>query len=332
MTLLNITKNISHIAVLILLIVPVVLYFYLKLSRRQVKYPIVKNWMKDMVYLCQFPCSPEMRSISPFALKLETWLRLTGVQYTNVYTTTFSKSTKTIPYIELNGEEIADSSLIIDRFKKMFEVNPDKYLSPEEHALSHTIQRMTECSTIKYAFYWRYGKMMPFFYDSAVRKWEQTRKLTFGFKTVQPLVSRIRAHFSGVSRLSNSDQLAQCKKDFAALSTILGEKEYFLGTENPTTVDCVVFGIIVQFFLTPSASSCPALENSINHSYRNLSYFVKRIQNKLWPDWDEMCSSMGFKTGVEGKTFGTLTPVKTSQKPPCKTPSVIRSRANARKS
>jgi len=328
MTLLNITKNISHTAVLLLVIVPVALYSYLKLSRRKVKHPIVKKWAKDMVYLCQFPCSPEMRSISPFALKLETWLRLTGVQYTNVYTTTFSKSTKTIPYIELNGEEIADSSLIIDRFKKIFEVNPDKYLSPEEHALSHTIQRMAECNTIKYAFYWRYGKMMPFFYDCAVSQWEQTRKLTFGFKTVQPLVSRIRAHFSGVSRLSNSDQLAQCKKDFAALSTFLGKKEYFLGTKEPTTVDCVVFGIIVQFFLMPSASSCPALENSINHSYRNLSYFVKRIQKKLWPDWDEMCSSMGFKTGVEGKTFGTLTPVKT----PWESPPLSRSRAKTRKS
>merc|ERR1719177_94752 len=132
MTLLNITKNISHIAVLILLIVPVVLYFYLKLSRRQVKYPIVKNWMKDMVYLCQFPCSPEMRSISPFALKLETWLRLTGVQYTNVYTTTFSKSTKTIPYIELNGKEFADTSVIIKEFKKNFKVDPDEKLNSKQ--------------------------------------------------------------------------------------------------------------------------------------------------------------------------------------------------------
>merc|ERR1719233_2877837 len=112
MTLLEITKNISHLAVFTLVMIPVSLWLYLKLVRRDSKHPIVKNWVKDMVYLCQFPCSPEMRSISPFALKLETWLRLTGIQYTNVYTTTFSKSTKMIPYIELNGEEIADSSVI----------------------------------------------------------------------------------------------------------------------------------------------------------------------------------------------------------------------------
>merc|ERR1719245_1850409 len=102
-------------------VTPVVaIYLYFKLKPKKEVYPMVKNWKKDMVYLCQFPCSPNMRSISPFALKLETWLRLTGIQYTNVYTTTFSKSTKTIPYVELNGEEIADSSLIIDQFKKIF--------------------------------------------------------------------------------------------------------------------------------------------------------------------------------------------------------------------
>merc|ERR1719233_2758095 len=112
MKLLNITKNIGHITLITLISVPMTLYLYLKLTRKKDKHPMVKKWVKDMVYLCQFPCSPEMRSISPFALKLETWLRLTGIRYTNVYTTTFSKSTKMIPYIELNGKEIADSGLI----------------------------------------------------------------------------------------------------------------------------------------------------------------------------------------------------------------------------
>jgi len=315
MKLLNITKNIGHVAIITFISVPVSLYLYLKLKPKKDKHPIVKNWVQDMVYLCQFPCSPEMRSISPFALKLETWLRLTGIQYTNVYTTTFSKSTKMIPYIELNGEEIADSSVVIERFKEMFQVNPDEILQPAQQALGHTIQRMAECSTIKYAFYWRYGKMMPFFYDSAVSKWEQTRGLSFGFKKVQPYMSRARAYFSGVSRLSSSEQETQCTKDFAALSTFLGENNYFLGTEEPTTIDCVVFGIIVQFFLMPSANNCPVLKNSINHSFTNLSEFVKRIQEKLWPDWDDMCSSMGFKKG-KGKTFGTLTPVNTPVKTP----------------
>ena len=121
-----------------------------------------------MIYLCQFPCSPKMRSISPFAIKLETWLRLTGIQYTNVYTSTFSKSTKQIPYIELNGEELAETSVIIEKFKKIFQVDPDQMLNPKQRALGHSIKRMLESYTVKYAFYWRYGRMMPRFYEKVL--------------------------------------------------------------------------------------------------------------------------------------------------------------------
>ena len=41
------------------------------------------DWKKDVVYLCQFPLVPSVRTISPFAIKLETWLRVSGKPYLN---------------------------------------------------------------------------------------------------------------------------------------------------------------------------------------------------------------------------------------------------------
>merc|ERR1719184_368049 len=246
-----------------------------------------------------------MRSISPFALKLETWLRLTGIQYTNVYTTTFSKSTKMIPYIELNGKEMADTSVIIEDFKKMFQVNPDENLSPKQLALGHALKRMVECYTVKYAFYWRYGKMMPEFYEKAITPWEQTTSTTF-FRKIQPVISRVRAYFNGISRLSSQHQVEQCRQDFEVLSIFLGKKDYFLETDQPTTTDCVIFGILVQFFWMLDENMCPELESPINNSYKNLRHFTQRMKEKLWPDWNKMCVSMGSRLGVEDKSFGSI--------------------------
>ena len=65
------------------------------------------QWERDVVYLVQFPTAPHCRTISPFALKLETWLRAAKIKYEPVYSLKFSTATGQIPYIELNGEEIA---------------------------------------------------------------------------------------------------------------------------------------------------------------------------------------------------------------------------------
>lgn len=39
------------------------------------------NFEKDIVYLYQFSRTPVLPSISPYCLKVETWLRLTGLKY-----------------------------------------------------------------------------------------------------------------------------------------------------------------------------------------------------------------------------------------------------------
>lgn len=39
------------------------------------------NFEKDVVYLYQFSRTPLLPSLSPFCLKVESWLRLTGIKY-----------------------------------------------------------------------------------------------------------------------------------------------------------------------------------------------------------------------------------------------------------
>ena len=71
------------------------------------------QWERDVVYLVQFPTAPHCRTISPFALKLETWLRACKIKYEPVYSLKFSTATGQIPYVELNGEEIAGRANVV---------------------------------------------------------------------------------------------------------------------------------------------------------------------------------------------------------------------------
>ncbi|KAL1116978.1 hypothetical protein AAG570_004306 [Ranatra chinensis] len=43
--------------------------------------PRKANYEKDVVYLFQFSRTPVVPSMSPFCLKVETWLRLAGLKY-----------------------------------------------------------------------------------------------------------------------------------------------------------------------------------------------------------------------------------------------------------
>lgn len=48
----------------------------------QPKFPVKKqNFEKDIVYLYQFSRTPVIPSMSPYCLKVETWLRLAGLKY-----------------------------------------------------------------------------------------------------------------------------------------------------------------------------------------------------------------------------------------------------------
>ena len=74
-----------------------------------------------------------------------------------------------------------------------------------------------------------------------------------------------------------------CPQD--AVAKILGKKPYFLGTK-PTTIDCLLFGHLVQFLYIPMDFPQKAY---MRENCKNLVDYVDRIKCEFWPDWDEEC-------------------------------------------
>jgi len=81
----------------------------------------------------------------PFPLKLIKWLDLSGLPYRQVYEDNSMKGPKKkSPWIELDGEAIADSELIIETLAHRSGFDVDHGLTSEQRALSHAVRRMLE--------------------------------------------------------------------------------------------------------------------------------------------------------------------------------------------
>ena len=73
--------------------------------------------------------------------------------------------------------------------------------------------------------------------------------------------------------------------DLRAMSTMLGDKQYFMGDE-PTRVDATMFGFLCMLiFGMPAEASSHKL---LNNELQNLVKYVYRMKERFWPDWDSI--------------------------------------------
>jgi hypothetical protein len=145
-------------------------------------------------------------------------------------------------------------------------------------------------------FHWRYGYNMPEFLEKLIEPYFHLvpgRSLAF-FRYLQPYIMVIKTKMHGLGRHSLSEIAQFSFKDLDALALLLGEKPFFNG-EDPSTIDCTLFGHLVQFVYMPL--DIPQ-KQYIQENCPNLELYVDRIKNHLWPDWDEMCKG----SCMEGKT------------------------------
>lgn len=153
------------------------------------------DWEKDKIYLYQFSRCPTIASASPFCLKVETFLRMTGLPYENIDHKMKYKSKKgQLPFIELNGKEIADSDLIIKELSEKFEKNLDDGLTAEQRVTSHALESMLNNHTGWVSRWWRYNNPREFLetakldvkqaVNSVLPKGVLTLLLKLGFKSV----------------------------------------------------------------------------------------------------------------------------------------------------
>ncbi|XP_059219486.1 failed axon connections isoform X2 [Stomoxys calcitrans] len=262
------------------------------------------NFEKDMIYLYQFSRTPLLPSLSPYCLKVETWLRLAGLKYENVdHKMRFRSKKGQLPFIELNGEEIADSAIIIKDLSAKYGKDLDAGLTTEQRNVSYAMIAMLENHLIWIIFYWRAK-----FPDNVLKGYKVNLqhalglrlpnsilnfffKITFGRKGTK----KLKAHGIGVHSAEEIEEFG--KNDLKVLSEMLDCKPFFFGDE-PTTLDVVAFAVLSQLhFLSKEVQY--ALRDFMTEKCPNLVGHVSRMKDRCFPDWDEICTKLDLNAHIQ---------------------------------
>ncbi|XP_077992731.1 failed axon connections homolog [Glandiceps talaboti] len=254
--------------------VTVIIYRRLRDRYRSSKYP------PDTVILHQIGRGRFVPSMSPFPLKLETYLRMANIPYLSMHSLTLSRRHRT-PWIEYNGEIVSDSSFIIEFLNERCKLNLSSHLNPTEKAIARAFQEMVEenlCWTLAY-IKWM-DKSNP---DLLLNIYPQSKLVIWTMrKGIEPVMKKA-LYLQGIGRNTRQEVYSRAEKDFLALSAFLGDKNYMFG-EEPCEEDCSIFAVLVQFIWNIPGTY---IERFIKGDCKNLEEYCYRMKGRFWPDWEQ---------------------------------------------
>jgi len=185
-----------------------------------------------------------MPSASPFCIKLEFFLRANKIPYQLKPFNPQRAPRGKMPFIELGGEFISDSEVIIERLTKEFQLKDDDHLSGDHRYLSHAIRRMLEEGTYFGVLWHRWVKKS---------NWPTIKRDYFDFmppvvRSLIPEILRKRVvrtcRGQGISRYEEQEIYDLLTADINAMTHFMcNDGPYFFG-EKLSRVDFTVFGFV----------------------------------------------------------------------------------------
>lgn len=233
-----------------------------------------------MITLYQLPRCWGIPNPGQFCVKLETYLRMTGLAYQTVETLPLFAPRRKLPYIDDNGIQIADSRLIIDYLKANYGDMLDRHLSAEQRAITKAWQRLLEEHLYWVIMYTRWN------YTES--NWQANKQAIFSGlpRILSDLTAfayryRIKAQIrgQGLARLMPEEIFKLGNEDIDAISLFLGDKTYFMGDE-PASLDASAYGMLINIISCPIES--PVKDYAL--SKKNIVDYCTRMQSRFFPE------------------------------------------------
>lgn len=180
----------------------------------------------------------------PFALKVLKWLDIGGIDYEQVIENDSSKGpNKKNPWIELDGERIPDSEIIIETLAGVYDFDIDAGLDALERARLHAFRRMIE-EHLHMVFEWEmfvHPNGRPFVLE--VAKSVAPRPLAPVAAAVFSRQLGKQLHARGIARHGDDVIARKGIADVEAVEAALGDRAYLAG-DRPSLTDVSAYGMM----------------------------------------------------------------------------------------
>ena len=233
-----------------------------------------------MIRLHQFPTGWGLPNLSPFCMKVETWLRLAGLPYEVVVDRLpFKAPLGKLPVVRDGERVIPDSHTILEELGRAHRVDLDAGLTPAERATALAFTRL--CSE---HLYW--ALLHSRWADES--GWNAVKPVFFGFlpAPVRPLIAalarrgtlqQLQGH--GLGRHPAEEIYRRGAQDIAAIADALGDKPYFFG-DRPTTIDATLYAFLANCWEVPMATP---LKTAVGE-HPNLIAYCRRMRERCFPE------------------------------------------------
>jgi glutathione S-transferase len=233
-----------------------------------------------MIKVHQFEPAFGLPNASPFCMKLETYLCMTGIPFA-LATPNMQDMRKApkgkMPFIDDNGKIIADSTIIIDYLKTTHGDTLDNWLSTEQKAIALSFQRLMEENLYWAIVHTRWFEPQGW----AAIKVAFFDKIPLPFKWFVPTLARrglmkaMRGH--GIGRHTPAEIHEIGKRDITAIAEFLGDKLYFMG-EKASTIDATVYAFVANLLWVPIDS--PLKQQA--EKYPQLKAYCERMRGRYY--------------------------------------------------
>jgi len=190
----------------------------------------------------------------PFALKVLKWLDIAGIAYEQVIENNSGKGPNgKNPWVELDGERIPDSEIIIDRLSRLYGFDIDAGLDPVARARLHAFRRMIE-EHLHMVFEWEmfvHPNGRPFVMEVARSMAPRPLAGVAAAMVCRQLGKQL--HARGIARHADDVIARKGIADVDAVEAALGDQAYLAG-DRPSLADVSAYGMMQPMARWPMAT------------------------------------------------------------------------------